>query len=41
MGEAEAPSKLVPCVFCSKKFKGLVGLEKHENHCEAFKLLKK
>ena len=39
--ENELPANLVRCVFCSQKFKGKTGLEKHEKHCDAFKKLKK
>ena len=29
--------KLELCVYCNEKFKGLIGLQKHEKHCDAFK----
>ena len=32
---------LIPCSFCCKMCKGVHGLEKHEKHCNAFKILNK
>ena len=32
---------LIPCSYCCKMCKGVRGLEKHEKHCNAYKILNK